>query len=172
MSMPFKLTRRLLAVAAVVYLADQITKLAVLRVLDYADQRVVVEGFFKFVHWGNTGAAWSIFYGNNGILAILSIVALIVLSCTWDRFGRGLGAELAFAAVGGGILGNLTDRLRCGHVIDFLRFYLYQRGGGEVGFPAFNIADAAICIGVGALFLISLQNEEPAQNTPKRPSPA
>ncbi|HNU99498.1 MAG TPA: signal peptidase II, partial [Verrucomicrobiota bacterium] len=57
-------------VAAAVYVIDQATKLAVLRVLDLADYHVVIDGFFKFVHWGNTGAAWSLFYGNNGLLAL------------------------------------------------------------------------------------------------------
>jgi signal peptidase II len=170
--MPIRLTlnRRILAVAAAVYVADQLSKLAVLRLLDYADQRVVVHGFFKLVHWGNTGAAWSLFYGNNGVLALISVGALVVLGLTRERFGQGLGSELAFAAVFGGILGNLTDRLRCGHVVDFLRFYLYQRGGGEVGFPAFNLADSAICIGVGSLFLLSLHSEDTGQTQPKRPA--
>jgi signal peptidase II len=63
----------------------------------------------------------------------------------------------------GGILGNLTDRLLPSrrHVIDFLYFYVNRRGGGEVGFPAFNVADSAICVAVGLLFLLSWQREQP-----------
>ena len=54
-------TRRMAIVAAAVLILDQITKLAVLKYLGYAQEKVVINGFFKFVHWGNTGAAWSLF---------------------------------------------------------------------------------------------------------------
>jgi len=57
-------------VALVVLSADQITKQIVLRYLQYSEQHVILDGFFKFVHWGNTGAAWSMFYGNNRLLAL------------------------------------------------------------------------------------------------------
>ncbi len=150
--------RRILGVAATVYAADQLSKLAVLRFIGEWDQRVVIEGFFKFVHWGNTGAAWSLFTGNNGLLAFVSVVALLVLYLTRDRFEphTPLG-QAALGLIFGGILGNLTDRLRVGHVIDFIRFYLERRGdGAEVGFPAFNLADSAICIGVALLILRSI----------------
>lgn len=147
--------RRLWTVAAVVYLADQLSKLAVLRLLGPWDEREVIVGFFKFVHWGNTGAAWSLFTGNNGLLALVSVLALVVLYLTRERFEpRTLIGQAALGLMFGGILGNLTDRLRVGHVIDFLRFYLVRRGdGAEVGFPAFNLADSAICVGVGLLLL-------------------
>ena len=51
------------------------------------------------------------------------------------------------------------DRIRVGHVVDFLRFYVIRRNGEEAGFPAFNIADSAICVGVGLLFLLSFQSD-------------
>ena len=153
-------TQYIALVTAVVYVIDQLTKLVVLRVLDFADHHVVIDGFFKFVHWGNTGAAWSLFYGNNGLLALISLGALLVLFLTRHRFDTQVWAgQVAFGLIFGGILGNLTDRLRIGHVVDFIRFYLQQRGGGEVGFPAFNVADSAICIGVGLLFLVSWRAE-------------
>lgn len=165
-------TQRIALVAIIVYVIDQVTKLAVLRVLDFADQHVVIDGFFKFVHWGNTGAAWSLFYGNNGLLALVSLGALLVLFLTRHRFDtRVFAGQIAFGLIFGGILGNLTDRLGRGHVVDFIRFYLLQRGGGEVGFPAFNVADTAICVGVGLLFLLSWQAEnEPAVNGRRTPA--
>ena len=155
--------------ALVIYVFDQLTKRAVLRLLDYANQHVVIDGFFKFVHWGNTGAAWSLFYGNNGLLALISVGALLVLFLTRHRFDTHVVPGLiAFGLIFGGILGNLTDRLQFGHVVDFLRFYLYQRGGGEVGFPAFNVADSAICIGVGLLFLLSWRSDGSTVPMPRR----
>lgn len=148
---------RLWLIALAVYVADQLSKLVVVNTIEFADQQVVLDGFFKFVHWGNTGAAWSTFHGNNELLALIGLVALGVLLATLRHFSphTTLG-QLALGLVLGGILGNLTDRLLPGrqHVVDFLYFYLYRRGGGEVGFPAFNVADSALCIGVGLLFLI------------------
>lgn len=166
--------RQMAAVAAAVYAFDQLTKFAVLRYLGPWEQREVIEGFFKFVHWGNTGAAWSLFAGNNGLLALVSVVAVAVLLLTRERFEtHTLTGRIALGLILGGILGNLTDRLRVGHVIDFLRFYLERRGDGvEVGFPAFNVADSAICVGVGLLFLLSARVDartargEPAPGNP------
>ena len=75
----FNSAKRLLLVALAVVVFDQATKRAVLRLLDQGQERVVVDGFFKFVHWHNTGAAWSLFRGNNDALAVISVIALIVL---------------------------------------------------------------------------------------------
>jgi len=61
--------RRIALIAVLVVALDQFTKQIVLRFLGYAQEKVVIEGFFKFVHWGNTGAAWSLLRGNNGLLA-------------------------------------------------------------------------------------------------------
>ncbi len=172
--MKLSVNRTTLYVAASVYLADQLTKLAVLKLLGPLDQHVIVDGFFKFVHWGNTGAAWSLFSGNNGLLALVSLVALAVLLLTRERFETHvLPGQIALGFILGGILGNLTDRLRVGHVIDFIRFYLERRGdGAEVGFPAFNVADSAICIGVGLLFLLSARNEGRPARAEATPSKA
>ena len=71
---------------------------------------------------------------------------------------RVLGRNAAGLILGGAI-GNLIDRVFRKHVIDFLYFYLQQRGGTEVGFPAFNVADSAICTGVALVFFITLRSE-------------
>lgn len=146
----------ILLTAFLVFLLDQGTKIAVLKFLHFRAEVGVVDGFFRLVHWGNTGAAWSMFRGNNFLLAVVSVVALIILYRfrhhfeTHTRLGQiGLGMIL------GGIFGNLTDRIVHHHVIDFLYFYLRRRGGGEIGFPAFNVADASICTGVVLIFLLS-----------------
>jgi signal peptidase II len=163
----FANTRRLTLVALLVLAFDQLTKLAVLRHLGYADERVVVEGFFKFVHWGNTGAAWSLFNrisGSNEILALFAIAALCVLFLSRHQFdAHTLAGQVALGLIFGGIAGNLVDRFVHKHVIDFLYFYVQRRGGGEIGFPAFNVADAAICGGVALLFLLSWQKDRPGE---------
>lgn len=149
-------------VAFWVLIFDQFTKLLVLNNLGYAQEKVVIEGFFKLVHWGNTGAAWSLFTGYNGLLALISALALIGLYLFRRHFSAHLVlGQLALGLMFGGILGNLIDRVHAGrqHVIDFIYFYVNRRGGGELGFPAFNLADSAICIGVAMLFYLSWQSE-------------
>ena len=152
--------RRIAAMALAVVSLDQITKAIVLQFLGYADEKIVVPGFFKFVHWGNTGAAWSLFRGNNEVLAIVALIALLILFLSRHHLdSRTLPGQISFGLIIGGIIGNLVDRIRVHHVIDFIYFYLQQRGGGEIGFPAFNVADSAICTGVGLIFLITWRSE-------------
>ncbi|HSU53170.1 MAG TPA: signal peptidase II [Candidatus Dormibacteraeota bacterium] len=165
--------RRIAWIALGVIALDQLTKEIVLRVLGESPslrEKVVVDGFFKFVHWGNTGAAWSLFRGNNAVLAMIAFVALIVLFFSRHHFdAKTVLGQVAFGLICGGIVGNLIDRVRVGHVIDFLYFYIQPRGGSEHGFPAFNIADSAICTGVGLIFLLTLKNErsgKPAESAP------
>ena len=156
--------RRIGLIALLVIGLDQLTKGIVLRLLGYAQEKVVVEGFFKFVHWGNTGAAWSLFRGNNEALAVIALLALLILFFSRHHFdSRTLLGQVAFGLIFGGIVGNLIDRLFRHHVIDFLYFYLQQRGGTELGFPAFNVADSAICTGVGLIFLMTWRNERDAK---------
>jgi signal peptidase II len=152
--------RRIAGIALLVIALDQLTKQLVFRLIGYTEDKVVIEGFFKLVHWGNTGAAWSLFRGNNMLLAVIAIVALVVLFFSRHHFdSRSVLGQFAFGLICGGIVGNLIDRLWARHVIDFLYFYVQQRGGRELGFPAFNLADSAICTGVGLVFLLTWRNE-------------
>ena len=164
--------RRIALIAAVVVALDQLTKHLVLRFLPQAGQeRVVIDGFFRFVHWGNTGAAWSLFRGNNELLAGVALLALLILFLSRHHFdSRTLLSQVAFGLIFGGIVGNLIDRLWVGHVIDFIYFYIQQRGGTEIGFPAFNVADSAICTGVGLVFLITWRSDHKVK--PAEPSPS
>lgn len=153
--------RRIAGIALIVLALDQITKAIVLRFLPYVwDERTVVPGFFKLVYWQNTGAAWSSFTGKNAALALIAIAALVILYFSRHHFSsHTLLGQFAFGLVIGGIMGNLMDRIFRQHVVDFLRFYILQRGGEERGFPAFNLADSAICVGVALVFLITWRNE-------------
>ena len=152
--------RRIALIAVMVIAFDQVTKQIVLSLLGYAQEKVVIEGFFKFVLWGNTGSAFSLFRGNNGLLAGVALVALLVLFLSRHQFdSRTLLSQVAFGMIFGGIVGNLIDRLWAGHVIDFIYFYVQQRSGAEIGFPAFNVADSAICTGVGLVFFITWRSD-------------
>lgn len=163
--------RRLAAIAAGIIALDQLTKLLVERWLPFNHERIVLEGFFKFVHWGNKGAAWSFLRDtpwSNELFTVVSLAALLLLFLNRRHFHvQRLSGQLALGLLFGGIVGNLIDRLlpMRRHVVDFLYFYLQRRSGEEIGFPAFNVADSAICVGVGLLFLLSwTQSQEPPKN--------
>ena len=165
-----KSNRGIAALALVVLALDQFTKWLVLHNLDLSDEKTVIPGFFKLVQWRNTGAAWSQFSGNNAALALVAAFALVALYLTRHHFSsHTLSGQIAFGLIFGGIAGNLADRLLPGRhaVVDFLYFYVQQRGGRVIDFPAFNVADTAICTGVALIFLITWKTEHapnPAAN--------
>jgi signal peptidase II len=164
-----KANRRILLIAALVLALDQATKCLVLQFLGPQESRVVIDGFFRLVNWGNTGAAWSFFHGRNKELKWVSMAALIGLALWRRHFHiQTLLGQISLGMISGGIAGNLFDRIARNEVIDFLRFYLFTRGGAEIGFPAFNVADSAICVGVGLLILVSrLESAAPAPPAPE-----
>ena len=162
---------RLLIIATTITLIDQVTKSIVTANLELGEQREWITGFFRLVHWGNTGAAWSIFRGNNHVLAGVAMIAMVILFLARRHFDvHRLFGQVALGLMFGGIAGNLIDRFRIGHVIDFIYFFTYRKGGGEIGFPAFNVADSAICVGVTLLFFISLQKDMESKAPPVSPS--
>lgn len=150
--------RRIAVFAFLVYILDQTTKWLVVRHIPEDSHRVVIDGFFRLVHWGNTGAAWSLLKGNNDLLAVIALAALLILFLSHHHFESStLPGQVAFGMIFGGIVGNLTDRLLPSrqHVVDFLYFYVNRSDGSELGFPAFNVADSAICVGVGLVFYVT-----------------
>ncbi|MFP4068956.1 MAG: signal peptidase II [Verrucomicrobiota bacterium] len=161
---------RLLAIAALVFILDQLTKFWIFHTLPldsyyYPDSIEIVEGFFYIVHIGNEGAAWGMFSGYGGLLALFALTALVAIY----KFRHSLelkrpSIQFAFGLLIGGVLGNLVDRLLHGHVIDFLDFHLpfsipYILEGGR--YPAFNIADCGIVVGVFAYVILSFFQPPP-----------
>lgn len=137
-----------------VFFLDQITKFWVEHAIPYGSfysEGVieVIPNFFRIVHVGNTGAAWSMFSGQGTVLAILGILAFIGIFVFHKTLELNLKInQIAFGLASGGIIGNVIDRFRLGHVTDFLDFSLYGRH-----YPSFNVADSGICVGV-ALYAI------------------
>lgn len=151
---PSPLPRLLLFVSLPLYLLDQLTKYLVQAHI--TDPVRVIPGFFDLVFVTNTGAAWGMFRDSNLFFIGLSIVALAVIAILsrQDNSGQAL-PRLGFSLLGAGILGNLTDRLVYGHVIDFLSFDLHVPGASP--WPSFNVADSCICLAVGCFLLSSWQ---------------
>lgn len=141
-----------LMVSLLVVVLDQLTKIAALSWLNYG-QAVPVTDFFQLVLVFNPGAAFS-FLANQGGWQRWFFIVLAVLICGWllvmlrqHQHERAL--PLAFALIIGGAIGNVIDRLLYGAVVDFLYFHI-----GRHGWPAFNLADSAITLGV-ILMLVS-----------------
>lgn len=161
---------RWLWLSGAVVALDQATKLWSLAALDPYAPVVVFEGFFNFMLAFNTGAAFSFLADAGGwqrwLLSFLSAVVTLVLTIWLVRLKpaeRSLAPALALII--GGAVGNLIDRVRLGHVVDFLDFY-HAALAGWPGFsdrghwPAFNLADSAIVLGVVWLLLATLRQKE------------
>jgi signal peptidase II len=139
---------------------DQLTKWLVRQQIPYGSEVSVIPGFFSLVHVSNTGAAFSMFTGNNIFfvclaLAALAVVIFLLVRGTFERsISRRVGraTRISFALLVAGISGNLTDRVSFGAVTDFLHFYVR-----EYAWPSFNVADSCICIAAGLLLLTSFQ---------------
>lgn len=132
---------------------DQTTKAWATRVLRFHGERSVITDLLNFAYAQNTGVAFSMLDNNGdsgrwGLSAVAFVAASLVLYFFWrtprsdDRILGSLALLLA------GIVGNLTDRIRLGFVVDFIDVQF-----GSWHYPTFNIADAAICIGAGLLML-------------------
>src|SRR5438094_6850469 len=129
------------------YALDQWTKQLVLRFISPDAPRMVISGFFNLVNVTNTGAAFGSFRNNNTFFIVISSVALlVVLILLLRRRLPDVWRDLSLALLLAGILGNLTDRLLYGHVIDFLLFNLHIRYADP--WPAFNVADSCISVAV------------------------
>ena len=141
-----------LLVALGIILLDQASKEWVRHAFALHESVPVVPGFFHLTYIRNTGAAWGMFSGQNLVLALLAVVMLAALLFFRRKIlPPGRLHRVALGLLCGGIVGNLFDRLRLDYVTDFLDFF--WRGWH---WPAFNVADAAICTGVGIYILGSL----------------
>jgi signal peptidase II len=142
----------LLITCVMVLVLDQSTKYTVEKVLPLHRRVEVIHGFFNLPHVRNPGGAFGILGGKGGGWGTLFFVGVsaIAIGSILFFFQRVKEDEknlaLSFSLVFAGAIGNLIDRLRYGEVVDFLEFYLYS-----FYWPAFNIADSAICIGIGLM---------------------
>ena len=148
-------------IAVAVAALDQLTKWLVVRSLSEEESRVVISGFFSLVNWPNTGTAWSILKDCNLVLVAVSLLALLGIFVFRHNFQlHRPGWRIALGLITGGIIGNLIDRVRVRHVTDFLYFYV-----GRYHWPAFNVADSAICIGVGLYIILSWRSDIAARKS-------
>ena len=151
------------------YALDQLTKCLVVRHVRPDAPVAVVPGFFDLVYWTNTGAAFSLGSHRNGFFLVLSAVALIVLAALYRRGAFDAPwTRAGFCLLVPGVLGNLTDRLTHGSVVDFLLFDLHVPFAHP--WPAFNVADSCICVAVGCFLIGSWRDAQRETAARKRAS--
>lgn len=151
--------RFILFLSLPLYALDQLTKQWVQRSISSYDALSVVRDFFNLVNVPNTGAAFGSFRGNNTFFVVISLIALVVVTILLVRHRRSdLWRDVSLALLLAGILGNLTDRLLYGHVVDFLLFNLHIRYADP--WPAFNVADSCISIAVVLFIIHSFRKEK------------
>jgi signal peptidase II len=158
-------------IMAVVVALDQATKLVVDRLMDLHESHQVIDGFLRLTYVRNRGAAFGILSDADlpfqaAVFSLLSLVALAAIAFyAWRLPAESRLPKSALALIMGGAVGNLIDRMRLGYVIDFVDAHL-----GPHHWPAFNVADSAITVGVVLLVLDMLWHPQPSSDTPGVPA--
>jgi signal peptidase II len=142
------------AIAALVVVLDQITKMMVLQSIPLFERVVVIPGFFNLTHVHNPGGAFGFLAQNaavwrHWIFLGAAVLAMGVLLFLFHQTPKNLPwLAGALALIFGGAVGNLIDRIRFGEVVDFLDIYF-----GSYHYPTFNVADSAVSVGIGIFIL-------------------
>ncbi|MCM8532465.1 MAG: signal peptidase II [Lentisphaeraceae bacterium] len=138
-----------------VIVLDQITKLWTLNAsgdIPGTIMNEVIPGYFNFVDYRNTGAAWGMFSNNPLPLSMISLLAFFYFILDFPSLTENIKfRKFTWAMLIGGVFGNFIDRFFRREVIDMIEVFI-PLPGNNYRFPAFNIADAAICVGVFLYF--------------------
>ncbi len=152
--------------ALLAILFDQLTKLLILRNFELYESREIIPGLFNLVYVTNTGAAFSMLADVDSpwrqyFFLTVGVIACSGLTFYYHRFAsRQRVNAVALGLITGGALGNLIDRLRFGAVVDFLDVHLAGHH-----WPAFNVADSAICVGAVLFLIVSFLEERKTART-------
>jgi len=152
------------AIAVVGIIIDQITKIAIDRSMQLFDSIPVIENFFHITYVRNKGAAFS-FLSNVSwrlpfFITVSTVAALVILIAFRKLREDQRLAHVSLAMIFSGAVGNLIDRVRLGEVIDFLDAHWYRHH-----WPAFNVADSLICVGVFLLAIDMIMEEKRLKKT-------
>ena len=151
------------AAAFFLLILDQITKLMVEQRMVLGESIPVIKGFFSLTFVTNKGAAWGMFHGYGIVLFAIGIAVLIATIYFLRKLCDGYRERyMAILIVLSGVAGNSIDRIWRGEVVDFLDCYIKS-----YHWPAFNIADCAICIGIGVYMLSVIIRPAPEKDEPK-----
>jgi signal peptidase II len=140
------------ALAAVVVVADQVTKAWVRGNVDAERPLQVVGDYLRIVVTHNAGALFGLFQGQAPLFAAVSLGVMALIVAYHARTGHALVMSVALGLLLGGAIGNVIDRLRFGYVLDFV-----DAGIGDVRWYTFNVADSAISLSIVLLILVALR---------------
>ncbi len=144
-------------IVCLVVICDQATKYAIVSTFSLYEYKVIIPGFFHLTHVTNPGAAFSFLADVEGawrhyfFLTIGSVAVIVLTGFLYQTRKQSLLQSVGLSLIIGGALGNLVDRVIRGAVVDFLDFFY-----GSLHWPAFNVADMAICAGVALVLLVQL----------------
>ncbi|CAK8719094.1 Lipoprotein signal peptidase [Candidatus Electrothrix gigas] len=163
---------RFFIIMMLVVVSDQLSKLWILNNFALYESTEIIPGFFNLTSLRNTGAAFGILSDMPLIwrqiffitIAVIALVSLVVMQRKMGR--ESIWYTLSFAFIGGGAVGNVIDRVLYGSVVDFLDFYI-----GKYHWPAFNVADSGICVGVTIFLLLQIFEKEEKQSEESSPCP-
>jgi signal peptidase II len=153
-----------LGLAAAVVIGDQLTKAWIASRLAAGESMQVVDDVLRLVNGQNNGALFGLFRDNAGLFGLISIAVVALIVGYHARSGRSPYLSVALGLLLGGALGNMTDRLRLGYVVDFV-----DAGIGSLRWYTFNVADAAIS---GAILLLILLAVRPSLGEPRPTGPS
>ena len=154
-------------IAGVIVALDQVAKALVDRYLELHESRTIVEGLARLTYVQNRGAAFGILSEadlpyQSVLFSLVSVIALGAIAVyAWKLPADSRLPRTALALIMGGAVGNLLDRVRLGYVIDYVDVYW-----GRHHWPAFNVADSAISVGVALLVLDILRSPQPDATPP------
>lgn len=150
-----------------IWIIDQITKFSILHNFKLYESKEIIPNLFSLTFVTNKGAAWGILAGKWYLLLSIAIVTIIICIVFFRKITEGYFERfIALALLLAGVFGNSFDRIYHGEVIDFLDFYL-RIGSKTHHWPAFNVADMAICIGVFIFMLSTLLRKSPEVDVKK-----
>ncbi len=155
------LTAPLLVIFLVVVF-DRLSKWQIRSSFVLFESREIIPGFFNLTYLHNNGAAFGFLAGDHGwwrqiFFVVITLAALVFIGAALRHFRhKSVIYSYSLGLIAGGAVGNLIDRLRFGFVVDFLDFYI--KG---CHWPPFNVADSAICIGVGMFLLVDIRSRKP-----------
>jgi signal peptidase II len=141
---------KLAIISGIVIFLDQISKAVILKTIPLYNSIAVFQGFFSITHIQNPGGAFGFLAGQSpdirrAVFLVISFLAMCLILYLYHTTPRSQPLlSTGFAMIFGGAAGNLTDRVRFGSVVDFIDLYI-----GNYHWPAFNIADSSISVGMG-----------------------
>lgn len=145
-------------IALLIIMIDQFTKWLVVKYMTLGESIPIIENFLYITSHRNRGAAWGILQGQMWFFYIVTTVVIIGIVFYIRKFSTDKLTGISLGLILGGAIGNFIDRIFRNEVVDFVHTYIFS-----YSFPVFNVADSALCIGVGLMVIAMFMEEKRAK---------